>query len=82
MSTPSRPETSKTVEQLRLSGQLPSPQGVALAIMDICRRDDATIEAIARIVQVDPALSSQLIHLANAAAHFIDGESQVAHCHF
>jgi len=68
MSTPSRPETSKTVEQLRLSGQLPSPQGVALAIMDICRRDDATIEAIARIVQVDPALSSRLIHLANAAA--------------
>ena len=68
MSTPSRPETSKTVEQLRLSGQLPSPKGVALAIMDICRRDDATIEAIARIVQVDPALSSRLIHLANAAA--------------
>ena len=68
MSNPSRPETSKTVEQLRLSGQLPSPKGVALAIMDICRRDDATIEAIARIVQVDPALSSRLIHLANAAA--------------
>ncbi|MEF8721334.1 diguanylate cyclase [Candidatus Accumulibacter sp. ACC012] len=56
------------IEQLRLSGQLPSPKGVALAVMDICRRDDATLDAVAKIVQSDPALSSRLLRLANAAA--------------
>lgn len=56
------------IEQLRRSGRLPSPKGVALAVMDICSRDDATTDAIARVVQTDPALSGRLLRLANAAA--------------
>ena len=44
------------IEQLRLNGQLPSPKGVALAIMELCRREDASIEAVTRVVQTDPAL--------------------------
>ena len=57
----------KQLEQLKLGGQLPSPRGVALAIMEITRRDNATLGEIARVVQTDPALSSRLIKLANAA---------------
>ena len=57
----------KQLEQLKLGGQLPSPRGVALAIMEISRRDNATLGEIARVVQTDPALSSRLIKLANAA---------------
>ncbi|KFB67194.1 diguanylate cyclase [Candidatus Accumulibacter vicinus] len=56
------------IEQLRISGQLPSPKGVALAIMEISRREDATIDEVARVVQGDPALSSRLLRLANASA--------------
>ncbi|MBM3153540.1 MAG: HDOD domain-containing protein, partial [Chloroflexi bacterium] len=56
------------IEQLRRNGQLPSPKGVALAIMEVCRRDDASIEAIAKVVAADPALTGRLLHLANAAA--------------
>ncbi len=55
------------IEQLRLNGGLPSPKGVALAIMQICRRDDASLEEIARVVQTDPVTSSRLLHMANAA---------------
>lgn len=55
------------IEQLRLSGQLPSPKGVALAIMEISRREDATLDEVARLVQTDPALSGRLLRLANAA---------------
>lgn len=55
------------VEQLKLSGQLPSPRGVALAILELSRRENATLGEIARVVQTDPALSGRLIKLANSA---------------
>ncbi len=56
-------------EQLKLSGQLPSPRGVALAILELTRRENATLGEIARVVQTDPALSGRLIKLANTASH-------------
>ena len=56
------------IEQLRINGQLPSPKGVALAIMEISQRDDATLDEVARLVQTDPALSGRLLRLVNAAA--------------
>ncbi len=55
------------IEQLRLNGGLPSPKGVALAIMQISRRDDATLEEISKLVQADPVTSGRLLHMANAA---------------
>ncbi|MBK8386050.1 MAG: diguanylate cyclase [Candidatus Accumulibacter sp.] len=57
------------IEQLRISGQLPSPKGVALAVMEMSRREEATLDEVARVVQTDPALSSRLLHLCNAAAN-------------
>ena len=60
----------KQLEQIRLSGQLPSPHGIALAILEISSRDSATLAEIARVVQTDPALSGRLIKLANSASHF------------
>ncbi len=55
----------KTLESLKINGQLPSPKGVALAILEICQREDATTVDIARVVQTDPALSGRLIRQAN-----------------
>ena len=57
------------LDQLKLSGQLPSPRGVALAVLELSRRDNATLGEIARVVQTDPALSGRLIKLANTASH-------------
>lgn len=56
------------LEQLRFSGRLPSPKGVALAILDISGREDVTLDEVVRVVQTDPALAGRLLHLANAAA--------------
>jgi diguanylate cyclase (GGDEF)-like protein len=56
------------IEDIRSSGQLPSPKGVALAIMEICQREDASLSEVARIVQTDPALSGRLLQLANSAS--------------
>lgn len=57
------------IEQLKLNGKLPSPKGVALAIMEISRREDARADEIARVVQSDPALAGRLLQLANSAAY-------------
>lgn len=59
----------KQLEQLKLSGQLPTPRGVALSILTISQRENATLGEIARVVQTDPALSGRLIKLANSATH-------------
>ncbi|MCC6245078.1 MAG: diguanylate cyclase [Aeromicrobium sp.] len=56
------------LDQLNLAGQLPSPKGVALAIMNLCGRDETTIDDIARLVSTDPALSGRLLRLANSAS--------------
>src|SRR5512143_981342 len=56
-------------EQLKINGQLPTPRGVALAVLELSRRENATLGEIARVVQTDPALSGRLIKLANAVSH-------------
>lgn len=57
-----------TIEQMRIQGRLPSPKGVALAIMELCRREDTGIEDIARVVRADPSLSSRILRAANSAS--------------
>ncbi|MDP2267505.1 MAG: diguanylate cyclase [Thiobacillus sp.] len=56
------------VEPLKVCGQLPSPKGVALAVLELSQRENVTLAEIARVVQTDPALSGRLIKLANTAS--------------
>ncbi|MEQ1663587.1 MAG: HDOD domain-containing protein [Thiobacillus sp.] len=56
------------VEQLKISGQLPTPRGVALAILELTQRENVSLGEVARVVQTDPALSGRLIKLANSAS--------------
>lgn len=62
------PAPPSEAERLRLAGRLPTPKGVALAIMEVCRREDATTDDVARVAQTDPALASRLLFMANSAA--------------
>lgn len=55
-------------EQLKASGQLPSPKGVALAIVRLLQCDDYQINDLVRLVQSDPAISGELLRFSNAAA--------------
>ena len=56
-------------KELKATGQLPSPKGVALALLNLMQQDDVTIHSIAHVVQTDPALSGRLIKFSNSL-HF------------
>ncbi len=51
-----------------INDQLPSPKGVALAVLALSKREDVTLGEIALAIQTDPSLSSRLIKLANSAS--------------
>jgi diguanylate cyclase (GGDEF)-like protein len=52
--------------ELKSSQRLPTPSGTALAIMRLLQREDATTQALAQLVQTDPALTGRILRLANA----------------
>ncbi len=54
-------------DELRTTGKLPTPSGVAIQIMELTRREDVGLPELARVVQADPALSGRLIKFANSA---------------
>lgn len=54
-------------KNLRASGKLPSLPGVALAMIELLRRDDYRFAELQRLVQSDPAIAGRLVHFANAA---------------
>lgn len=53
------------LEQLKASGDLPSPKGVALAIMRLTQQEDLSMAELARIIRTDPAFVGRLIKAAN-----------------
>ncbi len=54
-------------EELKVSGKLPSPPGVGMAILRLTQKDDYCIAEIAEAIQADPALTGRVIKLANSS---------------
>lgn len=54
--------------ELKASGNLPSPKGPALRVMELCQREDVTLPEIIQVMRVDPALAGRILKLANSAA--------------
>ncbi len=54
-------------EQLKASGDLPSPKGVALAIIHMTHQNDVSPQDLARLVKTDPAFVGRVIKAANGA---------------
>jgi len=55
-------------DELKLTGHLPSPTGVGMAILRLTQNDDFTAEDLARTIQSDPALTGRVVKMANSAA--------------
>jgi diguanylate cyclase (GGDEF)-like protein len=55
-------------DELKATNQLPSPTGVALAILRLAESETATVGEIAQVLQSDPALCGRILKIANSAA--------------
>ncbi len=51
--------------ELKASGNLPSPRGSALRVLELCQQDDLTLPQLIQALQVDPAMVGRLLKMAN-----------------
>jgi diguanylate cyclase (GGDEF)-like protein len=56
-------------EELKLTGNLPTPSGVGLALLRAMAREDVALDEVVEILQSDPTLSGRILKLANSVAH-------------
>jgi diguanylate cyclase (GGDEF)-like protein len=54
--------------ELKASGKLPTPAGVALTILELTRNPDSSTEDITLVLKGDPSLSGQILKYANSAS--------------
>jgi len=52
-------------DQLKATGDLPSPKGAALAIIRLTQRDDTSLADLAHAIKTDPAFVARIIKAAN-----------------
>jgi diguanylate cyclase (GGDEF)-like protein len=53
-------------EELKHMGQLPSPAGVGMRIIQLVQKEDFALDDLVTLVQVDPALTGKLLRVANS----------------
>ena len=58
---------NNTFEELKLSGDLPSPSGVGMKILKLTQGEDFSTEEIGQTIMADSALTGRLLKLANSA---------------
>lgn len=56
-------------EAFKAQGKLPSPRGIALQIIQLANKEDATTQQIAHLINNDPALAGCIIKAANLLAN-------------
>ena len=54
--------------ELKAAERLPSPSGTAFAIVKLVQQDDTTLQQVAQLVNIDPALSSRILRFVNSGA--------------
>jgi len=55
-------------EDLKQTGRLPSPHGVALRLLELAHREDVSSSELARVLQSDPALAGRVLRAANSTS--------------
>lgn len=58
---------NRRFEEIKAGGKLPSPRGIALAVLELSRRSNVSAQELTRLVQTDPAMTGRILRYANAA---------------
>lgn len=58
----------KKFDDLKRAGELPTPSGVGTRILSLTQEEDWSVDELIETLRADPALTGQLIRLANSAA--------------
>jgi two-component system, cell cycle response regulator len=61
------PLSTTRFDELKATNQLPSPSGVALAILRLVENEKSTIQEITQVLMSDPALCGRLLKIANSS---------------
>ena len=59
---------SARFEELKSTGLLPGPSGVAMEILDLSQREETTVDDLTHVIQADPALAGRILKCANSAS--------------
>ncbi len=62
------------LEQLKNSPQLPTLPAIALQVLDLVRREDASINDIAKLIQNDAALATKILKTVNSSFYGLPKE--------
>ncbi len=54
-------------DEMKLTGNLPSPSGVGIAILRLTQTDEFSADELAKTIQSDPALTGRIVKMANSA---------------
>ncbi len=68
--------------KLKANPKLPTPSRTAIEILRLCRSETPSLSEITQVIQVDPALSAEVLKFANSA--FLATGTQIAsiqNCH-
>ncbi len=57
----------KRFDELKATGQLPSPTGVAMQILKMAQQEGVGLAEVARVIKGDPALAGRLLQLVNSS---------------
>jgi HD-like signal output (HDOD) protein len=58
------------LHQRLLTARLPALPQVLLRFLDLCRRDDAGLDEIGRLIAQEPAMAARILTLAASASHY------------
>lgn len=59
----------KTFEELKLSGNMPSPAGVGMKILQLTRTEEFSAVEMGKAIMADSSLSGRILELANSASN-------------
>jgi diguanylate cyclase (GGDEF)-like protein len=58
---------TKTFEELKATGSLPTPPGVGMEILRITSNESCSVDELTQCIQSDPSLTARLLQVANSA---------------